>query len=125
VIDEPIASRGDILANTYLGKLVARGSSGTIEHYREAPISSRSALEASRARGRLDVLGAMQYQLCAESGERVGLVFDQGLCGHIDGIVALYYPDKLQFIPNIMCDRDIESLCSLFPSGLHPFAANG
>jgi hypothetical protein len=123
VVDEAAACRGDILANTYLGWLIARGlPGGVVEHYREAPVSSWSALEIARTRGRLNVLGAMEYEPCTETNARTGLIFDQAICEHVDGIIALYYTDKLEFIPNLFSERDIAPLCRLFPRTLDPFA---
>ena len=71
----------------------------------------------------------MQFdpEVPTRAGEREGLVFEPVVQRNVDGIVALYYTDMLQWIPNPFSDRDIELLAPLFPNTLKPFesAASG
>jgi hypothetical protein len=50
-----------------------------------------------------------------------GVVFDELVRDHVDGVVALYHSGWLQFIPNPFSPRNIDHLCAAFPRTLLPF----
>jgi hypothetical protein len=124
VIDEPFACTGRDLAAALLGGLVADFGDfrDRVRLFRPVPVEGRGLLDAARDRGRSELLSLMKFDRERPSrlGEE-GLFFDKAVYEHIDGVLALYYTDQLQFIANPFTARNVDPVCALFPLTLDPF----
>ena len=123
VVDEAYASDGFALARVLLGPLVfvdRSSASGGGRHYRGIPHAGQSLLQAAVKRGREDLLNLAQLDP-GQSTPTQALFFEPTISERVDGILALYYTDELQFIPNPFSKQDIEPLCAAFPRQLKPF----
>jgi hypothetical protein len=67
------------------------------------------------------LLSRMKFDPDEPANDREGLIFDEAVREHVDGIVALYYTGALQFVPNPFTTRSVEPLWRLFPETLEPF----
>ena len=119
VVDEVIAQSGATLLNTVLGGLVY--SSSQKRHFRCVPPHGQSLYRAAQARGRQDILDLAQYDPNEVREDRECVFFDPTVSGQIDGVIALYYTDRLHFVPNPFSTRDISALGRVFPMTLKPF----
>ncbi len=89
-------------------------------HYRPVAATGAHLLARAHDSGRTELLDLIGFdpQKTTQAG---GLMFDGQVHEHIDGVVALYYPDWLQFISNPFSRQNIDALCALFPRTLDPF----
>jgi hypothetical protein len=121
VVDEAFACSGDVLASTLFGGLISySGPSERCKIYRGVPESGRHLVMTARARGREDLLNRMQFDCDEPVRGGNGLVFDEKVREHADGVLGLYCTDELQFLPNPFTTNAIEPLCSLFPDTVKP-----
>jgi hypothetical protein len=121
VIDEAFACRGDVLANTFLGGLVSHsGTAGVSRHYRRVPRRCAHLIQAARDRGRGDIITLTQLDPDESADDRAGLIFDDDIRKNVDGVVALYYTNAMQFLPNPFTDAESTALLGLLPRTLEP-----
>lgn len=124
VVDEAYASDGVALARVLLGPLVfveESSASGGGRHHRGIPQAGQSLLQAAVKRGREDLLLNLAQLDPGQSTPTQALFFEPTISERVDGILALYYTDELQLIPNPFSKQDIEPLCAAFPRQLKPF----
>ena len=121
VVDEVYAHSGHNLLTTVLGGLTY--SSAEERQYRTVPPQGQSLYRRSLAKGRKGWLDLAQFDANETGGNWDVVFFDPAVSAAADGVLALYYTDKLQFIPNPFSSRNIEPLLPLFPKTLQPFRA--
>jgi hypothetical protein len=123
-IDDALASRGDELLTTLFGPpVVCEGRLGG-RTFRPVPASRRSRVDEARHRGRGALLDLAQFDPNKNNlyGQPEAVYFDPASAA-VGGVLALYYTDALQFIPNPFSSNDIERVCLRFPAQLTPFSS--
>lgn len=118
VIDEAFASQGFSLVNALLGAVTAAEG----RHYRAVPPGGAALLDEAIARGRSTMIESLAFD--RTKTPRAGddaIMFDREVHENIDGVLALYYTDSLQFVPNPFSQRDLGPSRELFPQQFEPF----
>lgn len=119
VIDDALASGGRDTLTMLLGPLV---QSELRSRYRPVALARRDRLLDARRGANAPLVTASL--LAPEENDLHGFpegVFLDPATSDASAVVALYYTDALQFVPNPLCSRALEDLVKLFPSELAPF----
>ena len=89
--------------------------------FRRVPASRQSRFDEALQRGRAGLLEMASFDRteCGIGGSE-GLYFDP-MSEHVGGVLAIYYTEQLQFVPNPFTSSDTERLCRRFPPQLSPF----
>lgn len=117
VIDEAIAYDGHDLASVVFGPL----ESDKPNLYRRTPPKASRLIDRAHNNGWDRVLTAARFstEKTTRNPLDIGIYFRPRESGHLDGILALNYLKKIQFLPNIFSKRKHSGLQQLFPHHLH------
>lgn len=124
VIDDAFASTGTDLMSSLYGSGISRSTSSGTYSYRPVPVDRQRAYDDAVRLRRQDLLDLARLDRDETNlhGFPEGLYFDAA-CADVCGVLALYYTEQVQYLPNPFSLRNIDPLCRLFPQILTPFAA--
>ena len=119
VIDEALACNGYELLATLFGPSTYESWTG--RSYRPVPENHRGDLERARNAGFLDLLTTVQSDEheTPRGPDEQGFFFEEG-SDQVQGVLALYYTGKLQYLPNPFAGAPNHALHALFPPSVKP-----
>jgi hypothetical protein len=119
-IEDAFASTGRDIASTLLGPLCC---SAEKHSYRPVLLAHQQKVADAEQQGRGDLLQLAHFDRTEQNlhGTDAGLYFEPGFAD-VTAILALYYTNAVQFVPNPFSRTNIDPLRQLFPAKLTPIS---
>jgi hypothetical protein len=111
------ASLGCDLQDALLGPSISSGG----QSFRSMPKELRPLFDQAMLAGRGPLLEEAALRIVEQSTDEESGLFFEADTAAVSGVLALYYTEQMQFVPNPFSSNEIRQLCKLFPSHLLPF----
>lgn len=119
-IEDAFASTGRDIASTLLGPLRC---SAEKHSYRPVLLANQQRVADAEQQGRGDLLQLAHFDRTEQNlhGTDAGLYFEPSFAD-VTAILALYYTNEVQFVPNPFSRTNIDPIRQLFPAKLTPIS---